>query len=217
MTKVTADALATLLAEVRAKQQSAEAPLAEDAFFKALLEATVYAHVPIEGAPPGRMRFIQFVHPENGQTVLPFFSDRAQAEAPQRTDASIVAMSGRHLFELTRGATLILNPNLDQVTLYPPEIDALLEGRELGSYAKHTLKEATSVAACPPSVPTDALNLSLRDLFAREQTVKAAYLVEVHGMIEGANSSLVLAIITSRAHQERLVALATRHIVRGTG
>jgi len=65
------------------------------------------------------------------------------------------------------------------------------------------------VAACPPTVPTDALNLSLRELFAREQIVKAAYLVEIHGMIEGANSSLILAIITSRAHQERLVALAT--------
>lgn len=65
------------------------------------------------------------------------------------------------------------------------------------------------MAACPPSVPTDALNISLRELFAREQTVKAAYLVEVHGMIEGAQISLLLTIVTLRAHQERLVALAT--------
>lgn len=198
-----------MLAAARAAQPGPDVAAAEDAFFKALLDATVYAHVPIEGAPPGRMRFIQFLHPDNGQTVLPFFSDRAQAEAPQRKDASIVAMSGRRLFELTRGATLILNPNFDQVVLYPPEIAALLEGRQLGSYTKHTVDKETNVAARPPSLPTDALNLSLRKLFAREQTVRAAYLVEVHGMIEGADSSLVLAIVTSRAHQERLVALAT--------
>ena len=209
MTKVTADDITTLLAAARAMQPGAEAALAENAFFKALLDATVYAHVPIEGAPPGRMRFIQFVHPENGQTVLPFFSDLAQAEAPQRKDASIVAMSGRRLFELTRGATLILNPNYDQVMLYPPEIAALLDGRELGNYTKHMVHEGANVAACPPSVPTAALDQSLRELFAREQTVKAAYLVEVHGMIEGTKRSLVLAIVTSKAHQERLVALAT--------
>ena len=118
-------------------------------------------------------------------------------------------MSGRRLFELTRGATLILNPNFDQVVLYPPEIAALLEGRQLGNYTRHTVNKETNVAARPPSLPTDALNLSLRELFTREQTVKAAYLIEVHGIIEVADSSLVLAIVTSRAHQERLVALAT--------
>ena len=82
MVKVSAEEIATLLEAARAAQQGPDVAAAEDAFFKALLDATVYAHVPIEGAPPGRMRFIQFLHPGNGQTVLPFFSDRAQAEAP---------------------------------------------------------------------------------------------------------------------------------------
>jgi len=209
LSKVTTKDLEKLLAAARSTPQGPEAAQAQEAVFKALLDATVYAHVPIEGAPLGRIRFIQFVRPDNGQTVLPFFSDRAQAEQPQRTDASIVAMSGRRLFELTRGATLMLNPNLDQVALYPPEIVALLEGRELGYFAKHSVEAGTSVGACPPSVPTDCLDIALRDLFEQEQTVRAAYLVEIHRKEESAEISLLLAIVAAPAYHERLLQLAT--------
>jgi hypothetical protein len=177
--------------------------------FKALLSATVYAHVPIEGVPRGRLRFIQFVRPDNGQTVLPFFSDRAQAEQPERADALIVAMSGRRLFELTRGATLMLNPNLDQVALYPPEINALLEGRELGYFAKQTLGEEISVGVCPPTVPTEELNTALQALFEEEQTVRSAYLSQIHREDECAEVFLLLTVIAATAHHERLLQLAT--------
>lgn len=209
MEKVTTKALEKLLVAARSTRQGPEAARVQEAVFKALLDATVYAHVPIEGAPSGRVRFIQFVRPDNGQTVLPFFSDRAQAEQPQRKDASIIAMSGRRLFELTRGATLMLNPNLDQVALYPPEIVALLEGRELGYFAKHTLEEGTPVGAFPPSVPTDGLDIALRDLFEQEQVVRAAYLVEIHRKDECAQISLLLAVVAAPAYHERLLQLAT--------
>lgn len=209
MGKVTASALEKLLIAARSTLQGPDAEQAQNALFKALLDATVYAHVPIEGAPPGRIRFIQFVRPDNGQTVLPFFSDRAQAEQPQRTDASIVAMSGRRLFELTRGATLMLNPNLDQVALYPPEIVALLEGRELGYIAKHTLAGGISVDACPPTVSTDELGTALLGLFEEEQTVRSAYLTEVHPEGEHAEAFLLLTVVAASAHRERLLQLAT--------
>lgn len=209
MGKVKKRGLEKLLIEARSTPQGPEAARKQEAVFKALLNATVYAHVPIEGAPQGRIRFIQFVRPDNGQTVLPFFSDLAQAEAPQRKDVSIVAMTGRRLFELTRGATLMLNPNLDQVALYPAEIDALLEGKELGYFAKHTLEEGESVGACPPSVPTEGLDIALRDLFEREQTVRAAYLIEIHRKDDPAQVSLLLAIVAAAAFHERLLQLAT--------
>jgi hypothetical protein len=207
MGRVKKSALEKLLVAARSTPQGPEAAEAQNAVFKALLDATVYAHVPIEGAPPGRIRFIQFVRPDNGQTVLPFFSDRAQAEQPQRTDVSIVAMSGRRLFELTRGATLMLNPNLDQVALYPPEIVALLEGRELGYFAEHTLAAGMPVDACPPTVSTDDLGTALLGLFEEEQTVRSAYLTEVHP--EGEHAFLLLTIIAASAHRERLLQLAT--------
>jgi len=91
------------------------------------------------------IRVIQFVRPDNGQTVLPFFSDMEQSEVVAGKSALSVAMSGRNLFELTRGATLMLNPNLDAVTLYPPEIATLLEGRALGFFTKDEVAEDTKV------------------------------------------------------------------------
>lgn len=209
MEKVTKKALAKLLATARSTPQGSDAARIQEAVFKALLDATVYAHVPTEPAPPGRMRFIQFVRPDNGQTVLPFFSDRVQAEQPQRKGVWIVAMSGRRLFELTRGATLMLNPNLDMVALYPPEIVALLDGKELGYFAKHTLEENVPVGACLPSVPITDLDLALRELFEEELTVRAAYLVEIHREDEYAEVFLLATIVAASSHHERLLQLVT--------
>jgi hypothetical protein len=104
---------------------------------KASLNATVYAHVPMEGPPEGVMHFIQFIRPDNGLTMLPLFSDKGQAEEAANKAALIVAMSGRDLFELTRGASLMLNPNVDAIALYPPGVTALLEGRPLGSFTMY--------------------------------------------------------------------------------
>lgn len=81
MAKTGPHTLAQLLNAVRSSSPGADAEHAQDVFFKALLGSTVYAHVPMEGPPEGVMRFLQFVRPDNGQTVLSFFSERAQAEA----------------------------------------------------------------------------------------------------------------------------------------
>ena len=77
-------------------------PLTEPQFFEALLTATVYAHIPVHQVP-GRIRFVQFNRPDNGQAVLPFFSDQAKAQFAlgASKDVSIYAMDARELFELT--------------------------------------------------------------------------------------------------------------------
>lgn len=141
--------LDTLIEAARAASNPADMASAEQAFYKALTEATVYAHVPAEPTPPDRIRFIQCMRPDNGQTVLPFFSDRGQAETAGNGTAAIVAMAGRRLFELTRGATLMLNPNRDQLTFYPPEIGALLEGRSLGLFTRESLEADEQVGGVP--------------------------------------------------------------------
>jgi hypothetical protein len=130
--KVTSKKFDSLLEAARAAANPTEAMAAEDAVLKALLELTVYAHVPAEPGPPDRIRFIQFIRPDDGQTVLPFFSDREQAEEVAARTVGVVAMTGRRLLEPTRGATLMLDPNMDYVALYPPEVpevSAVLDGR----------------------------------------------------------------------------------------
>lgn len=214
MAKTTPNTLAQLLAAARSSPQGANAEYAQEAFFKALLNATVYAHVPMESPPEGVMRFIQFVRPDNGQTVLPFFSDKKQAEEAANKAALIVAMSGRDLFELTQGASLMLNPNVDAIALYPPEIKAILEGRALGNFTKDEIPAETQVLIGPSSVSTVALNMILRNLFEEEATVKAAFLTELHRQDESAAVILLLTIVAAKAYQERLlqlVALSLKH------
>jgi hypothetical protein len=206
MTKTEFEAL---LDAARKPADLAKAMAAESAFFRALLEHTVYAHVPREPAPPDRIRFIQFVRPDNGQMALPFFSERKQAEDAAAGNVGIVAMAGRRLLELTQGATLMLNPNTDRVALYPPEVNALLEGRPLGHFTHETLQREEQVGVCLPTVPTDTLVLALRELFAREPAVRAAYLVEMHRGVQLADVSLMLTLVVSKKSEERMVQLTS--------
>jgi hypothetical protein len=201
--------LQDLLQAARQSTGHEESARAQNAFFKALLKSTVYAHVPLAPSPPGRMRFVQFVRPDNGQTVLPFFSDREQAEVAAGSVRAIIAMAGRELLELTRGATLMLNPNLDQIALYPAEVDAILAGKSIGMFSKEVKTESEQVGACPPSCSPDALTTTLRERFASEPLVRAAYLVELHRGPELADISLLLGIVVAAAHHERLLQLTT--------
>ena len=182
---------------------------AEQTFYKALMEATVYAHVPAAPTPPDRIRFIQFIRPDSGQTVLPFFTDRGQAEVAGDGKAAIVAMAGRRLFELTRGATLMLNPNRDQLTFYPPEIRALLEGRPLGVFTQERLEAHEQVGVCSPSIPTDALVLALCGLYEREPSVRAGYVVEVHRGPDNSDVFLLIILVVTKGNTERMVQLTT--------
>jgi hypothetical protein len=207
--KVTSSKLEELLEAARSSADSAKAARTQEAFFKALLDATVYAHVPPGPVPRDRIRFIQFVRPDNGRTVLPFFSDRKQAEAAAAGRAGIIAMAGRRLLELTRGATLMLNPNYDRVSLYPPEIRALLEGRPIGFFTKENVEANQQVGVCPPSIPTDYLTLALRDLYEREPSVRAGYLVEVHRGADGSDVFLLLTLVVTKGNDERMVQLTT--------
>jgi hypothetical protein len=141
--------------------------------------------------------------------VLPFFSDRKQAEAAAAGRTGIIAMAGRRLLELTRGATLMLNPNYDRVSLYPPEIRALLEGRPIGFFTKENVEANQQVGVCLPSIPTDYLTLALRDLYQREPSVRAGYLVEVHRGADGSDVFLLLTLVVTKGNDERMVQLTT--------
>ncbi len=203
-----ASKLEALLEVIRSAKSAEEAARSEEAFFQALLDATVYAHRPSGPVPPGRIRFIQFRRPDNGRTVLPFFTDLAQAKVPLSPERSLVSMTGRELFERTRGATLMMNPNREQAALYPAEIEALLEGRPLGRFGREPLTLGDLTDGCPPSIPADDLVLALKDCFASEPTVSAGYLVEVHRSHEQQTETiLLLVVVAPRMHAERLVHL----------
>lgn len=73
--------------------------------------------------------------------VLPFFSERMKAERASTLDVAIIAMDARQLFELTCGATLMLDPNDERAALYLEEISALLSGRPLVAFGLEKVSE----------------------------------------------------------------------------
>jgi len=152
----------------------------ERAFFRALLETIVYAHIPIDDRlDSGRIRFIQFHRPENGQLVLPFFTDEKKARIAEGTSVRSVALGGRELFEITRGATLMMNPNNHRCVLYPEEIATLLQDGEIATIAEFTPEEENSRSVgvpmeAPPAWLLEALLSTARDLPYIERVYIAA-------------------------------------------
>lgn len=195
----------TSLSERLRRLLADECPLNdEEAFLEALLEVTLYAHVPAR-SPSGRIRFVQFVRPDNGQTVLPLFTDQQKADFAAQGNVRVLALPGRQMLALTRGATLMLNPNDEQYTLYPEEAVALLEGRPIGGIGTEMVVEGAVKLACAPTVPVDCLVSVLAPLHAADPMVHASVIMEMRRGPSGADRALLLIIVAPSAEAERLV------------
>lgn len=180
-------------------------PHQEPAFFRALLQATVYAHVPIADPQGPRLRFIQFPHPETGQLLLPFFTDQVRARIAAGQAARVVALPGRSFLEATRGATLVLNPNDERGLLYPEEIDALLRTGRVARIDKVTIQAGQEPQVGPPGTTpqwvVDLITLTLAGL----PFVEVAYLASLHVPHDPDHPSLLLALGTTAGQGERAV------------
>ncbi len=107
----------------------------EPAFFRALLDAPLYVHAPkIE--PSGKHQFVMFKSPDDGQYVIPVFTDKAKAGWAARGNVRVLELRGRDLFDQARGVALMLNPNDTRCTLYPREIERLLHDGEIVAVQK---------------------------------------------------------------------------------
>lgn len=147
----------------RAKADGAEDP----AFFEALLEATIYVHVP-KDKRQFPWRFMQFRHPIEGITVVPFFTNKARARRATQGMAHVEALNGRAFMEATRGFTLILNPQETPCCiLYPEEVVSLLdEGylAEVQSVEIDDLPSSIVALDSPPEGLVEILIPVLQDL-----------------------------------------------------
>jgi len=185
----------------------------EPAFFRALLDATVYVHSP-RSDDSGRVRFFQFIRPDNGVTVLPFFTDRGKADAVGRTDAKTIALTGRQLFEHTLGATLMLNPNDAHCVLYPEEIAVLLDTGMIPRVETEVLKSDRTVGFRAPINAPEWLQPFLAQAVSMLPYVQCAYLVETLMPVDPSNVTLlvVLGVEASLADRAvRAVSAAMQH------
>jgi hypothetical protein len=193
----------------RLMQVAVEDKREEPAFFRALLDAIVYAHAPVSD-DSRRLRLIQFLRPD-GLTVLPFFTDRTKAQFAARSAARIVELTGRQLLTITRGVTLMLNPNDTHCTLYPEEVEALLTTGGVATVEKLELDERQIGVRSPESHPA-WLGEALITLFQRLPSVETAYMIETWPAENPSQVSLVIAIGVMPAESERVARAAITQI-----
>ncbi len=173
----------------------------EPAFFRSLLEATVYAHAPVSDDHP-RLRLIQFQHPD-GFSAMPFFTSEAKAVLAAGSAARVVECRGRELLELTRGATLMLNPNDGGCVLYPEEVESLLTSGSVARVDVAQIPEERSLWVGAPEDPPSWLIPTLTRVFASLPMVGVAYLIEARAPERLAQVSLLVAIGVVPEHAER--------------
>lgn len=184
-------------------------PEAEPAFIRALLDALVYAHAPIE-PNADRLRFIMFKSPYDGTLVIPAFTTLARATDAARGKATIIKMGGRMLFEMTRGATIMINPNDVRCTLYPEEISRLLDDGTVAPVQRSQVAEGD--AARPyklPSVPK-ALGRELKRVLRHIAGIEVAYIAATRSQEPGYPDGLLIALVGNGKEQDRTArAIAT--------
>ncbi len=180
----------------------------EAAFFQALLDATVFVHMPVSD-DSARLRLLQFVRPD-GLTVLPFFSREDEAERAAQQAARVVAVTGRQLFEMTRGATLMLDPNETSCTLYPEEITAMLRDGTIARFEHFRLPEGERLEILP-AAPSPGLIEIVREELQRFPSVASAHLAQMRRADSDGPFALVIVALVEDGQDEHMVrALATR-------
>jgi len=176
----------------------------EQAFFAALLEETVYVHKPANDRSRN-LRLVQFPHPSTGALLLPFFSDIHQALEAVNAELEVVAIRGRELFEITMGATLILNPNRRYCLLYPEEIQRLLNCKDIGPVAATDIQDGIPVDLEAMIPPAEWITGPLAKTYAGIPGVETATLALTRSRDESAPGQIVIVVVVPDAEVERSV------------
>ena len=175
----------------------------EPAFFRCLLDAWVYAHVPLSDDHP-RVRLIQFRHPD-GFYAVPFFTSEAKARFAGRGVVRTVRVTGRELLAGTPGATFMLNPNDGGCVLYPEEVEALLKTGTVARVEKIHLDDDTTFLVSDQADPPVWLMPYLMCLYVELSFVQVAYLLEVASLQAPTDRTLLIALGVAPEHAERAV------------
>ncbi|MBB1201886.1 enhanced serine sensitivity protein SseB [Enterobacteriaceae bacterium 89] len=164
-------------------EQAATEPAHRPAFFRALLEATVWVPgTAAEGEQVVEDSALDLQHWEkdDGASVIPFFSSLEALQQAVDEEQAFVAMPVRTLFEMTLGETLFLNAKLPTGKEFTPREISHLIGEEGNPLSTQTVLEGGSAlllseVAEPPAQMID----SLTTLFKTLKTVKRAFLCSI--------------------------------------
>ncbi len=178
----------------------------EPAFFRYMLDAMDYAHAPVSDDHP-RLRLLQFRHPD-GFDAVPFFTSLEKARPPRGITARIVPLQGRQFLEITRGATVMLNPNDGGCVLYPEEVATLLGGGTMARVQTYKLETDWPILVMDAAELQAWLVPALIALYEGLPFVEVAYLLKVAPSEHPEQHTFLIAIGVAKEHAER-VARAT--------
>ena len=186
----------------RALRLAASDPASRPDFFRVLLASTVYVigeadpPVPENGSPAdGAKLTIQNIARSDGSPAMPFFTSLDALRRAVKQELKYMALPARKFFEVTLGATLILNPTLTYgKEFFPDEIDALLTSGVNRLPAEHTMTGTQEVLLGQPANYPDTMVTAIKGLLSKHSEVRAAYLVSMQDKTQDAKPQLVVGI-----------------------
>ena len=164
----------------RALVQAVKNPAITPEFYRLLLASDLLVMGTVEGqedateqftlAPGGRVNLVTGL--KDGGTFLPIFSSLLRMQEYARKECKYLSINGRALFELTRGAPIVLNPASEYgKELTPQQVDHLLDPAAAQKRVLPNIGQA--------EFPT-ALAQILTGVFAARPDVAAAWVMQVN-------------------------------------
>jgi SseB protein N-terminal domain/SseB protein C-terminal domain len=165
-------------------QAAIDDPAQRPAFYRTLLESQVFVLGTAGDGGDGKTtleagKSVQIQHFENqeGDPVIPLFSSLELLRKTLETEEQYLALNARALFEMTAGATLVLNPNQPNAKLFvPQEVQDLLDGSLFEQLRQVTVEKDTQVLLGQPKDYPQAFIDALVSLFETLPAVRAGYL-----------------------------------------
>ncbi len=181
---------------------AADEPAHRPEFYRLLLESSVYVLGHSEGTAgeartlsAGEKISIQNWVRTDGSPVIPFFTSLAALKRAIEAETSYLALPARALFEMTRGASLVLNPKSRHGKEFlPGEIDALLTDGVNRLPERRVIQKETKVLLGQPAKYPSKMVDSLITLLSKHGQVKAAYLTLMHDASKDEKPHLVVGI-----------------------
>jgi hypothetical protein len=117
----------------------------------------------------------------DGTPIIPFFTSLEALQLALKEESKYVALPAKSFFEMTLGASLMLNPASPYgKEFFPNEIHFLLEtGMNHAPQTRVVRKETKVLLGQPANYPSEMVS-ALTILLAKHSAVKAAYLCLMH-------------------------------------
>jgi hypothetical protein len=188
----------------RSLMQAASEPAHRPQFYRDFLASEIYV-LPVGDLPETKDGIVQsdttlaLQHIEaNGKSCLPFFSSVPRLQAVIREERKFLKMAVRPFLEMTKGATLLLNPGSDYGKEFLlDEVSRLIDGSMFEPQGRHVVERATEILIGEPAKYPTKLVESLQHLYRKMPQVRTAYLAHYFNPSKDKEPGLLVAVDTA--------------------